>query len=509
MVSTGKIEPFDNSSENWTCYKERLDQYFIVNEVDDGKQVPALLSLIGSKTYGTLRDLCSPDLPKDKTYAALCKLLSEHYNPEPLLIAERFRFWKRNQRPDETVSQFNVSLRKLAEHCKFGGNLNDSLRDRFVCGLKTESIQKRLLSEKDLTYEKAIELATAMECAQKDVKELHGATQSLNKLTLRKKQIAKTQPQALKSESPCYRCNRTNHKPDQCRFKDATCNKCGRKGHISPACNQQQRPSQQQKKQKGRAKLHQVEEEEIDIDSLFKLDEHDTGTNREPIWLQPIVNGRKVRMELDTGSGVSIIPMEMKDTLFPNDTVHESDLKLKTYSNETLLPEGYIKCKVNIHGQEKDLKLYVMRKGKVPLFGREWLYALKLDWTEIWNLNLDRVAQLKNKYKDVFDRDLGKVKNFKAKLKLKPESTPKFVKARSVPFAMKPQIEEELDRLVKDGVLEKVDTSEWATPIVPVPKKEGIRICGDFKVTINPLLEVDQHPLPKIEDIFASLGKGK
>ncbi|XP_053395664.1 uncharacterized protein K02A2.6-like [Mercenaria mercenaria] len=150
-----------------------------------------------------------------------------------------------------------------------------------------------------------------------------------------------------------------------------------------------------------------------------------------------------------------------------------------------------------------------MRKGKVPLFGREWLYALKLDWTEIWNLNLDRVAQLKNKYKDLFDRDLGKEKNFKAKLKLKPESTPKFVKARSVPFALKPQIGEELDRLVKDGVLEKVDTSEWATPIVPVPKKEGIRICGDFKVTINPLLEVDQHPLPKIEDIFASLGKGK
>ncbi|XP_053388445.1 uncharacterized protein K02A2.6-like [Mercenaria mercenaria] len=148
-----------------------------------------------------------------------------------------------------------------------------------------------------------------------------------------------------------------------------------------------------------------------------------------------------------------------------------------------------------------------MRKGKVPLFGREWLYALKLNWTEIWNLNLDRVAQFKNKYKDVFDRDLGKVKNFKAKLKLKPESTPKFVKARKVPFVMKPQIEEELDRLVKDGVLEKVDTSEWATPIVPVPKKEGIRICGDFKVTINPLFEVDQHPLPKIEDIFASLGK--
>ncbi|XP_053389515.1 uncharacterized protein LOC128552493 [Mercenaria mercenaria] len=88
----------------------------------------------------------------------------------------------------------------------------------------------------------------------------------------------------------------------------------------------------------------------------------------------------------------------------------------------------------------------------------------------------NRAAQLYNKYKDVFDGDLGKMKNFKAKLKLKPESTPKFVKARSVPFAMKPRTEEELGRLIKDGVLEKVETSEWVTPIVPVPKQEGIRI---------------------------------
>lgn len=60
------------------------------------------------------------------------------------------------------------------------------------------------------------------------------------------------------------------------------------------------------------------------------------------------------------------------------------------------------------------------------------------------------------------------------------------------------------------GILEKVDTSEWATPIVPVPKKNGkVRICGDFKVTLNPQLNVDKYPLPKIEDIFASLSNGE
>lgn len=76
-------------------------------------------------------------------------------------------------------------------------------------------------------------------------------------------------------------------------------------------------------------------------------------------------------------------------------------------------------------------------------------------------------------------------------------------------YALKPKVEVELDKLVEDGVLEKCDFSEWATPIVPVSKKDGsVRICGDFKVTLSPVLEVDQYSLPRIEDIFAALSGG-
>ena len=87
----------------------------------------------------------------------------------------------------------------------------------------------------------------------------------------------------------------------------------------------------------------------------------------------------------------------------------------------------------------------------------------------------------------------------KAHLVLQDNTSPKFMKARNVPYALREKIEAELDRLQRDGILEPVSYSNWATPIVPALKKSGdIRICGDYRLTINPVMRVDQYPLPKI-----------
>jgi len=67
-----------------------------------------------------------------------------------------------------------------------------------------------------------------------------------------------------------------------------------------------------------------------------------------------------------------------------------------------------------------------------------------------------------------------------ARLQVKPEEQPKFFRPRPVPFALKEAIELELDRLTKAGIIEKVDHSDWAAPVVPVPKGDGqLRLCGD------------------------------
>ena len=113
-------------------------------------------------------------------------------------------------------------------------------------------------------------------------------------------------------------------------------------------------------------------------------------------------------------------------------------------------------------------------------------------------------------YTDLFRDELGTIKPYQATLKVHPDVQPKFFKPRPVPFAIKGAIEAELDRLEANGALQKVTHSDWAAPIVPVPKKNGMfRICGDYKVTVNQALEVDQYPLPKPEDLFATLAGGE
>ena len=112
------------------------------------------------------------------------------------------------------------------------------------------------------------------------------------------------------------------------------------------------------------------------------------------------------------------------------------------------------------------------------------------------------------KHAIVFSEKMGVAKNIVAKIHVDPEATPKFYRPRSVPYAIKGKIEQELQRLENEGVVSKVVESEWAAPIVPVMKSDGsVRLCGDYKE--NQAIKSDSYPLPRTEDILASLAGGK
>ncbi|GFW74797.1 uncharacterized protein K02A2.6 [Trichonephila clavipes] len=137
------------------------------------------------------------------------------------------------------------------------------------------------------------------------------------------------------------------------------------------------------------------------------------------------------------------------------------------------------------------------------------------DWPAIKAFRAKTEQNLNNllrEYKDIyiFDDKLGEINNYEAKLKLRHGVKPIFCRVRTVPFALKGRVENEIHRLEKEGIIEKVDSSEWATPVVPVVKSDGsIRLCADYSVTLNPNLIVPQHPLPRLDEIFGSLNGGK
>ena len=71
-------------------------------------------------------------------------------------------------------------------------------------------------------------------------------------------------------------------------------------------------------------------------------------------------------------------------------------------------------------------------------------------------------------------------------------------------------MEQELQRLEDEGIIYKVSQSDWAAPVVLVPKKDGsLRVCGNYKMMVNQCADVDQYPLPNTEDLFATLAGGQ
>ena len=237
-----------------------------------------------------------------------------------------------------------------------------------------------------------------------------------------------------------------------------------------------------------------------------------SGGRTEPILVDVTINGIETKMEVDTGASVSLVSEDTYELITTEKThLRKVKDKLLTYTGETVPVLGVVDVTVKYQGKMSTLPLYVVRGIYPSLLGRNWLTVVKLDWKHILTVRSERRLQdVLDKHKSVFREGLGKLEGVQAKIHLKPGATPKFHKARTVPYATRAKLDEELDRLQSLGVIKPIQFSEWATPVVPVAKKNGrVRLCGDYRITINQAARGDKYPLPRIEDLFASLSGGK
>ncbi|KAK0156517.1 hypothetical protein N1851_000186 [Merluccius polli] len=520
-VTIGTLSAFDSEEQTWEEYCEIIEQFFEANGIDDGeKQRAILISVVGPATYKLIRNLVSPEKPSSKTYDQIATLMKNHFNPKPSEIVQRYKFDSRSRQPSETVSSYVAELRRLAHDCNFGTTLEQRLRDRLVCGVNDDRIQRRLLSETDVTFEKAFKIAVAAEAASKNVQDLQ------TKAPLACNSV-KTEGKERKGDwkkRECYRCHGKQHSAFECKFKEAKCHSCGKVGHIAKACRSKNEKNPHREERRVRSQgAHNVCERQDSNDSseeeeAFTLAciKTETSIKRiKPFEVKVEVNRKKVNFEIDTGCSVSV----MNETTFhkmwkenKRPQLKETKLSLRSYTGEKIKVAGVADVEVTYAQQVKTLPLVVVKGTGPSLLGRGWLETLKLKWDEIKHVRTETqgLQQVLSKHEDVFKEELGMLKGMKATIRVSAEACPKFYRPRSVPYAMRAKVEEELERLLRENIIEPVKYAEWAAPIVPVLKPDGsIRICGDYKLTVNSASSLEQYPIPRVEDLFNTLTGGK
>ena len=176
----GSLHEFRPDSENFSTYWERVQILFVANDVPEDKKVLVFLNAMGGATYDLLRSLLAPDSPMTQTLAQIVERLQKHFEPKPSIIVECFKFHKRSQQTGESIAMYIAELRRLVARCSIPcDHLDDTLRDRFMCGLRSENMQKQLLAEKELTLASALEKSQNLEAAHSNAQLLKGHTPTL------------------------------------------------------------------------------------------------------------------------------------------------------------------------------------------------------------------------------------------------------------------------------------------------------------------------------------------
>ncbi|XP_055916618.1 uncharacterized protein K02A2.6-like [Eupeodes corollae] len=540
MSFLGNINEFA-PGEDFVAYKDRVQQYFIANKIAAEIQTPVFITLVGSEVYKVLKSLAAPALPSSKPFTELIGLLEQHYAPKHNKRAERFKFQKAKQEDGESISDFIIKLRNLAETCRFGDFIDDSvsntaslrnlaledaLVDKFIVGLRNDRIQQNILTDDSRTFDKCCEIALNMEMSEREQRSMHPRGSEVHVIREKNKAVTtqvKTKQNNMRSNlnNKCSHCGK-NHFERDCPAKNWSCFKCNRRGHTANMCwvggkrdGGGAGGSSSSRKDGGGAKRSV---RSIQVINSVKASE-------KGLKVEVKLCGVSFQMEVDTGAAMSVISfIELRDKL-PYISILSSDIKICTISEFEVKVVGKVELDVEFQGTTGKLEIVVVNSPAfTPLFGRTWLDKFIPSWRQKLLCKSELINYIENKKNEssTCDELLSEIREkcpcvvssdpnqmivgYEAEINIEPDAVPIFCKAYMVPFRLREAVKVELNRLISIGTLEPVNHSRWASPIVCVPKQNGeIRLCIDCKVTVNKYILLSHYPLNNVEDIFANL----
>ena len=541
-MTTPSFEPFDPTSELWKDYWARFQTFMMASSVPKERQSQVFLTNQTKATYKLISTLASqmasPKEVNNLTMEEIVGFMDKQYDSKKFIVRERFKFWSDMQRkPGEMIQELAARIRQDAARCDFTAITDpqdEAMCTRFICSVGNEAVLKAIfkISDDELTFSKAIQIAQETEDAAKVAKETVYGPAKEPVLKVKENQNSKKHAKPRQynkarkdsKEMSCYRCNNGNHKPDECRFKDAECNFCHKKGHIEPACIL---------KKKKKSSVGNINTRPTKVVNILRTND------RQPIYKSVYMNGRDYNFQVDTGSPDNFCNQTVWRKL-GKPKLHEPDYNYIGAGDEPMKVLGKFKHSVQTDATGKCKTVeFVVTKHPLNLLGLTALRQLKVNVDSLLHVTSDGKAttnkhvkaikpelqeaqelqkacqELCKEYSDLFKPELGCLKDFELEVKFKPDTKPQYCKPRTVPLALLDDLNQAYEAGIKKGIWIPTQFNEYGTPVVPIrkslvpgQKKASLRVCGDYSVTVNHQLETHRHPIPLPDDLMHRLGGG-
>ncbi len=488
-----------NTAENWKKWKQKFGLYMTASGVEtkDKKiQSCTLLHVIGDEALEIYNTFDFAETEDKNDVKVIIKKFDDYLEPQKNVTFERHIFNSRVQAPGESIDQFVTDLKTKAKSCEYGQLCDSLIKDRIVVGIRDDALRARLLRETDLDLHKAIQMCRAAEASRTQLSQIQVASDTevhtVRQTRTRHGSQANDSDMSHYIIRNCKYCGR-DHNKGKCPAYGVNCKKCGKRNHFASKCMST----------RSQKNINTVSEE-TESENEFYVDAVNARNGED--WTVTIkLNGHKTKFKIDTGAQCNIIPQSIHAQSCYK--IEKSKARLVTYGGQCLKPKGKCLLLGEYKGKYYDIECQILENDVQPLLGLKTCIQMGL---------IKRVAAVTSQHGNIEDRfadvftGLGCIEG-EQHIKLKPDAQPAIHPPRRVPVALRNKVMEELERMEKMDVIEKVvEPRAWVNSMVTIwkPEKKKVRICMDPK-ELNAAIEREHYPMTTIEEVVTRMTGAK
>ena len=455
------------------------------------------------------------------------KVLDDYFTPKINEQMEIYKFRQYKQRDDQTLDEYVTELRRLAKYCKFG-DTDKEILSQLIQNCKSNRLRRRALREPDKKLDEILIMGRTLEISDSQASAME-KSETVNAVT-QKTHIQTSKPTNYKSKSvpherqnrykprkyvklqqdkkiTCRKCGGRFPHEGQCPAKGRRCNFCKKPNHFQQVCRKKLE-SVKEINPEGACAIQNRSSSDEDSDYCYsiKTKQHVGTIGKKTPKVTVKINGVKCNMLVDTGASVNILDNKTYQKIGSPKLQKKNISQLYPYGgSQPLKVRGSCQLTIETSNKIDTYKFYVVSGNHGALIG--YTSATELEMIKIIN----KVKQPQENYPGLF-KGVGKLKDTKVKIHIDTSIKPVARRHIRTPFHLRDKVGEEIEKLLKEDVIEKVEgePTPWISPIVAVPKKNQneIRVCVDMREPNKAILR-ERHLMPTVEELIHDLNGAK